>query len=174
MGMGMIARRKLNHTGAGLLSKFLTRYNDVDAYWALGVLYTEARMVAMRVDIDMLDGSVEPALPACVSVGRTWALHLRQALARHGIAPDALVTAIISIEFGLPLPERPGYPECGDPFVCTLRLRSRDGREFVRQAQSCCMPHEEHSGRRSVRPLPLHPLDLCSNLTTSLKAGALP
>ena len=148
----MIARRKFNHTAAGLLSKFLTRYNDVDGYWALGVLYTEARASANRVELDMLGGTAHPASPVCIDVARSWALHLRQALARHGVSPEALATASLAIEFGLPpRPRRPGHIEYGDPFLCSLRLVSRDGREFARQERGHCMPHEAFRGRRSMR-----------------------
>ena len=79
----MIARRKFNHITAGLLSKFLTRYNDIDGYWALGVMYTEARAFDSRVEIDMLHGVAQPDCAACTSVARTWALYLREALGRH-------------------------------------------------------------------------------------------
>ncbi|WP_313034477.1 hypothetical protein [Massilia alkalitolerans] len=154
-GMGMIARRKFNHITAGLLSKFLTRYNDVDGYWALGVLYTEARAFGSRVEIDMLHGRAQPDCPACMSVARSWAVNLREALGRHGIAPDALAAVTISLEFGLaPLPKLPSYPyphNYGPDFRATLRLQSRDGRVFVRQDRGYCTPHEEFWGTRSTR-----------------------
>ncbi|MFN3791064.1 hypothetical protein [Massilia sp.] len=153
--MGMIARRKFNHITAGLLSKFLTRYNDFDGYWALGVMYSEVRSFNNRADIDMLHGVAQPDFPGCTSVARNWALHLRAALRRHGIAPDALAAAAISLEFGLArMPGLPGYPhehDCGPDFLATLRLQSRDGRAFARQDRGYCMPHEEFRGRRSTR-----------------------
>ncbi|WP_409266426.1 hypothetical protein [Massilia sp. BHUDP2] len=153
--MDMIARRKFNHITAGLLSKFLTRNNDFDGYWALGVLYTEARAFDKRVEIDMLHGRVQPDCPACTSVARTWALYLRAALARHGIAPDALAAVTLSLEFGLaPMPKLPSYPydhKYGADFRASLRLQSRDGRVFVRQDRGYCTPHEEFRGTRSTR-----------------------
>lgn len=151
----MIARRKFNHITAGLLSKFLARYNDIDGYWALGVMYTEARAFDSRVEIDMLHGVAQPDSPACTGVARTWVLHLREALGRHGIAPDALAAVTISLEFGLaPMPKLPNYPydhHYGADFRATLRLQSRDGRVFVRQDRAYCTPHEEFRGRRSTR-----------------------
>jgi hypothetical protein len=153
--MGMIARRKLNHITAGLLSKFLTRYNDIDGYWALGVMYTETRASGSRVEIDMLRGVAQPDLPACTSVAQAWVLNLRAALARHGIAPDALTAVTLSLEFGLaPMPKLPSYPsdhKYGPDFRASLRLQSRDGRVFVRQGRGYCTPHEEFWGTRSTR-----------------------
>lgn len=151
----MIARRKFNHAAAGLLSKFLTRYNDIDGYWALGVLYSEARAFDKRVEIDILNGRAQPDLPACMSVARSWALHLREALGRHGIAPDALAAATISLEFGVaPMPKLPSYPNhhnYGADFLATLCLQARDGRAFSRRDRGYCMPHDEFWGRRSTR-----------------------
>lgn len=149
--MGMIAKSKFNHTAAGLLSKFISRNNDIDGYWGLGVLYTQARTSANRVAFDLLGGSAQPASPVSVSVARTWALYLRVALARHGLTSQALVIASVDVEFGLPLPKRPLYIPHGDPFVCTVRLVSTDGREFTRQVIGYCLPYEEFHGRRSTR-----------------------
>jgi hypothetical protein len=148
----MISNHKFNHTVCGLLSKFIGRNNDYQGYWAPGVLYTEARLSGKRVELDLLAASAQPPSPACAGMARTWAHYLRQALERHGVSPDALAAASISIEFGLPpVPKRPGFVEHGDPFLCSLRLLSRDGRKFVRQEQAHCMPHEEFRGRRSSR-----------------------
>lgn len=148
----MIARRKFNHTVAGLLSKFLARDNDIDGYWTPGVLYTEARAAANRVELDLLGTVAAPASPACLSVARTWTFYLGEALGRHGISPDALAAASISIEFGLPLAQaRPGYIAFGDPFQCSLRLLCGDGRELVRRKVAHCMPHEAFWGTRSTR-----------------------
>lgn len=151
----MIARRKFNHITAGLLSKFLTRYNDIDGYWALGVMYTEARAFDSRVEIDVLHGVARPDSPACTDMARSWALDLRAALARHGIAPDALAAATMSLEFGVaPMPKLPNYPydhNYGPDFRASLRLQSSDGCVFVRQDRGYCTPHEEFRGRRSTR-----------------------
>lgn len=151
----MIARRRFNHITAGLLSRFLSRNNDVDGYWALGVLFTEAHAFYKQVEIDILHGRARPDLPACMQVARHWVPQLRAALDRHGIAPAVLEAATVSIEFGLaPMPKLPGYPShhhYGPDFLCTLRLQARDGRVFARQDRGYCTPHEQFPGRRSTR-----------------------
>ncbi|MFC0253969.1 hypothetical protein [Massilia consociata] len=148
----MISRRKLNHTAAGLLDKFVGRYNDHEGYWALGVLYKEARISANRVEIDMLDASVQPASPICTDLARTWASCLRQAIDRHGIPTHDLAAASISIEFGLPaVPTPPGLVAWGDPFPVHLAPRIRDGRVSTRQKSGHCRPSDQFPGRRSGR-----------------------
>ncbi len=150
-GTGMIARRTFNHISAGLLSKFISRNNDIDGYWGLGVLYAETRASAHRAVFDLLDQGAQPASPVCVSVARTWALYLRVALARHGITSQALAAATVSVEFGLPLPKRPLYIPYGDPFMCVVHLLSADGREFTRRTTGYCLPYDRFHGRRSAR-----------------------
>lgn len=147
----MIARRKFNHTAAGLLGKFVSRNNDYQGYWALGVLYTEARASAMRVELDLLRVHALPEAPACVSVARSYATFLGSALAEHGLTPQALAAATVSIEFGLSLPQRPRYIPCGDPFVCSFRILSGDGREFTCRKTGYCLPHDQFAGIRSAR-----------------------
>lgn len=147
----MIAKSKFNHTAAGLLSKFISRNNDIEGYWGLGVLYTEARASANRVTLDLLEETAQPASPVCVGAARTWARYLRLALARHGISAQALSAASVSIEFALALPIRPRYIPYGDPFVCLVHLRSADGREFIRRTTGYCLPHDQFQGSRSTR-----------------------
>ncbi|VXC77445.1 hypothetical protein [Massilia sp. 9I] len=140
----MLSRYKLRHTTAGLLDKFIGRNNNYEWYWALGVLYTEARAAANRVEFDLLAGTAQPATPACASLARTWASYLKQALHRHAASPEDLAVARLSVTFGLPaVPKRPGYIEYGDPFLCTLHLASHDGRACVRERTEHCVPHEE-------------------------------
>lgn len=147
----MIARRKFNHTAAGLLNKFVSRNNDIDGYWGLGVLYMEARASANRVAFDLLDEAAQPASPVCISVVRTWAAYLRMALARHGLTSHALAAATVSIEFDLVLPKRPLYIPYGDPFECVAHLQAADGREFTRRRTGYCLPNDQFRGIRSAR-----------------------
>ena len=148
----MLSRYKLRHTATGLLDKFIGRNNDYEGYWALGVLYTEARVSGNRVALDLLTAKAQPASGACTGLARTWADYLREALGRHGLCAGDLAAATISLEFGLPpVPKRPGYVEYGDPFSVLLRLVSRDGLEFARQGTGHCKPYDEFRGSRSTR-----------------------
>lgn len=148
----MISRRKLNHTAAGLLDKFIGRNNDYEGYWALGFLYMEGRAAGNRVELDLIAALAQPSSPACASQARTWTHHLRQALHRHRVAPDELAHAAIVIEFGLPpVSKQPGYIGYGDPFVCSLHLAAVDGRVAERRRTGHCKQADEFWGSRSAR-----------------------
>ena len=148
----MISRRKLNHLSAGLLDTFISRYNDYEGYWAFGVLYREAQVSANRIELDLLAGTAQPEAPAGCSVARTYAQYLRQAAAKLGVGLDELESAMIGIEFGLPpVPRDPNLFQVGEPFTCTLRLVTRDGRNASRHKLSHCKPWDAFGGRRSTR-----------------------
>ena len=147
----MIAKGKFNHTAAGLLGKFISRNNDIDGYWGLGVLYMEALASGNRVVLDLLEGGAQPPSTVCTGAARTWAHYLRAALAGHGLAADALAAATLSIDFGLPAPKRPPYIPHGDPFECVVRLRSADGRDVTRREIGYCLPWDRFHGSRSTR-----------------------
>lgn len=148
----MLSRRKLNHTAAGLLGKFISRNNDHEGYWALGALSMEARRLDNRVELDLLQASARPAAPACASLALIWSGHLHAALARHGALAGELAGASITLEFGLvALPMPPWSYPFGDPFRCTVRLASADGRVAERQALGRCFPLDQFRGSRSTR-----------------------
>ncbi len=149
--MGMIAKRKLRHAAAGLLGKFMSRNNDYQGYWALGVLYTEARASGMRVKLDLLHGRALPEATACVSVARSHAVFLRTALARQGLVPDMLSSATLSLAFCSPAASMPANGSSfGDPVECILTIVARDGRTVSLHASARCAPHDSPVFRRAV------------------------
>lgn len=146
----MIARRKLHHMAAGLLGKFMSRNNDYQSYWALGVLYTEARVSGLRVELDLLHGRAVPEAPACVSVARSYAILLRTALARHGVTPDMLSSATLSLAFGHPVPVPASAGAFGDRVECVLRIVAQEGSAVSRHASARCAPHDSRVFQRAV------------------------
>ena len=66
----MSAYKQLKGIAAGLAGTFISRNNDVDGYWGMGVIYSEvsARGVS-AVTFSLLDGAVSPSLK-CGSLRR--------------------------------------------------------------------------------------------------------
>ncbi|SFC16407.1 hypothetical protein [Massilia yuzhufengensis] len=145
----MITNHKLHHSAAGLLGSFNSRNNDIDRYWALGVLHTEALPHGNHVELDLLHGRAHPEAPACCSVARNYAAFLRRALAAHGCEPGALAAATLSLAFGLPPAPKPRWDtRFGDPYTCTLTLQAPDGRRVTLEHTGRCAPHEQASATR--------------------------
>lgn len=148
----MVTRYQLNHLAGGLLGTFISRYNDIEGYWAFGVLYREMQSCGNRVDIDLLACSAIPGTPAALGIARTYGDYLRRAARKLGADVGDLAEAGILVEFGLPpVPAPPWRDMPGDPFRCTVRLVNREGRVALRQASEHCMPADQFPGRRSAR-----------------------
>jgi len=54
-------RNRMNHVAAGLLGSFCSRCNSLEGYWALGMLYQEAKEAPYRVTLDLLSRTATPA-----------------------------------------------------------------------------------------------------------------
>ena len=148
----MIPMRKLNHMAAGLLGSFVSRNNDIQGYWALGVLYTDAQGSGKRVELDLLSGSAQPATPVCTGLARGWEHRLRQAISALDISMDDLASATVSVEFDRrDIALGPNDFGIGEPFLCSLRLSSKDGRVSLRTIPGRCRPHDQFFGSRSTR-----------------------
>jgi hypothetical protein len=130
---------RLRNIGAGLLGSFMSRNNRVERWWALGVLYNEAVDGAMHLDLLALTAS--PPGPAAHVVARNYGEMLRRALAREDIDPAGLAAAIVEIRFGTAAREV-RYLATGEPFDCTVMLRTRSGQVVMRQAHERCYRQE--------------------------------
>ncbi|HEX8611968.1 MAG TPA: hypothetical protein VF800_11835 [Telluria sp.] len=146
----MTRLKTFNHVAAGLLQSFVSRNNDVGGFWALGVLYREVSASDGGVLLNLLDGAAAPSTPGAAIVASNYAVFLRRALLAKGIGLEELEEASVLVQFNTALADRPVDVQCqGDPFVCTVTLRSVHGKEAVMRAAGRClrgMP-EQFSGR---------------------------
>lgn len=128
----MTKLKTLNHVAAGLLQCFVGRNNDVGGLWALGVLYDEARAPHYSLHLNMLDASAVPSTPTSARVAGTFAVFSQRALDAKGIGLDELEEARVDVQFKTALQDRPIHRKYqGDPFVCTVTLRSVQGKQAV-------------------------------------------
>lgn len=135
----MAVRRigRLRHLAAGLLASFISRNNDVEGYWAPGMLY--AQLPGSAVRLDLLRWNAEPASAAAVTVARNYGERLRRALPKISLAGDELTEAAIEVVFDT----APSVPTVlfftsGEPFDCVITLRNRHGQQVVRRAHGRC------------------------------------
>ncbi|NHZ92684.1 hypothetical protein F2P45_27300 [Massilia sp. CCM 8733] len=146
----MTRLKTFHHVAAGLLQSFVSRNNDVGGFWAFGVLYGEASAPDFSFKLSLLDGGAAPSTPASAIVASTYAAFLQRALQAKGIGLDEIEEARVDVQFNTALRDRPINRDYqGDPFVCTVTLRSVQGKEAVRTAVGRCVrtPWGRFSGR---------------------------
>lgn len=135
----MTTLKTLNHVAAGLLQAFLGRNNDVGGFWAFGVLYGETRAPDYSLHLNLLDASAAPSTPSSTVVAGNYAAFLQRALHAKGIDLDEIEEARVDVRFNTALPDRPIHRDYhGDPFVCTVTLRSIEGKQAVMTAVGRC------------------------------------
>ena len=146
----MKSRSLLQGIAHSLAETFISRNNDIDGYWGIGMLYAEAlRQASQRVRIDLLHRHPDPSGPAARSASTHYAANLAARLERCG--SPAITAAAITLEFGtLGLCRAPPRMSYGSPFVCTVTLTPPTGRPCSASRAGHAAPH---SGRemRSAR-----------------------
>jgi hypothetical protein len=147
--------KKLNHVAAGLLASFVSRNNDVDGYWAPGVLYREAAVQGHATVLDLLTPAALAPSPSVRSVVQHYAPFLRHALDKQGLAQDGLVKAQISILFDVAEASQRAIYGKGDIFACSVMLADRHGNIAQRTVHGRCRPHTPGAFTRSARARPV-------------------
>lgn len=147
----MAIRERLNHVAAGMASAFIGRNNDLDGYWAPGLMYRELTGSSPEVVLDLLDGSARPGLPDCTRVACRYAALMRLALAKKGLQPAALAHASVHVRFNAATQGKRSFNlVAGEPFAVTVILRTGD-REARCIRESYCKPFAVGVFTRSVR-----------------------
>jgi len=133
---------------AAIAGSFTSRNNDVDGYWALGMLrsYADANNIE-RLRFDPMKGHVEPEDALLLRVAETYRRMLVRQLITRRIAIDAVVSAEVILSFDRDAPATTD----GSPFSCTVRLTDARDRAEELSIAGRCAPHDPQRERRSGR-----------------------
>jgi hypothetical protein len=149
-----MGKSKLKGIVSGLLGTFVSRNNDIDGYWGLGVLRKLAESNGLaQIEIDLLCEDEEAeAIESCKTRYRRW---LQTTLAKNNLSQRSLRSARIRIHFAEGFS---AYPDAirdtrGLPYECLVEIRRDDGGTYVASKVGVCMPHDpsrESKSNRSV------------------------
>jgi hypothetical protein len=145
----------LRHVASGLGAAFIGRNNDLDGYWAPGLLYAQADPIK-TVTLDLLNGTASPATPAGLALARRYAARCARALAAHGVTPQQLARAEVVVDFAIvpptPLPRQwPDPRRQGDIMRCVVRLERIEGACAAAVGYVHCWRHDPGRESRSGR-----------------------
>jgi hypothetical protein len=147
-----MARRELLDVAAAIAGSFVSRNNDVNGYWSLGLLRSYAdyhNLRCLRFDILAPDAIQDSELLNLIS-DRYRSFLARQLTVRK-IARATVSRAEVALTFDPEAPNVPADPTYGAPFSCLVRLTDHSGREFQRRLLGCCNPHNPLRELRSSR-----------------------
>ncbi|MDB5791596.1 MAG: hypothetical protein JWQ80_1620 [Massilia sp.] len=147
----MAIRKRMNHVAAGLLASFYSRCNDLEGFWALGMLYEEVQAEPYRVELDLLARTATPTGHNAVLIAARYADFLRHALLKKNLRVEELTEATVTVQFKADIPRQYFQPHwIGDVFTCTVRLRGSDD-EAIYTAHGKCMPNDPRLFARGAR-----------------------
>jgi hypothetical protein len=148
----MKARSRLKHTAAGLLGSLISRNNDVNGYWAPGMLYRDVCTPPHGIELNLLTCSSEPSSEVAKTVMAYYATFLRLAVIKKGFDWDDLERACVKFQFNVEVAKPPAYyPTVGDPFICSVMLHTVQGQMSTVSAIGRCYPYARGRFRQSTR-----------------------
>ncbi|MGY8770964.1 MAG: hypothetical protein ACKVH8_21345 [Pirellulales bacterium] len=142
----MKARRKeLKNIAGGIVGSFISRNNDIDGYWGLGILYRFAnqRQVDM-IQLDLLNLTITPASTKFYPIVRYWNAKLEYHIERRSIPRSWLQSVIVTTKFNQEYEEKyhAWRSALGDPCLCTCEIKVNDGRVYSVTVGTNCWPHD--------------------------------
>jgi hypothetical protein len=147
-----MGRRELLDLAGAVAGSFVSRNNDVDGYWSLGLLRSYAdseRLKSLRFNI--LNGHAEPPDPLLLRVAEAYRQVLARQLTIRRIANDVVLKAEIVLTFDRDAPNAPSAATYSAPFFCTVQFTDRHDRELARTLVQHCVPHNPQTEVRSMR-----------------------
>lgn len=149
----MSRRTEHQNLANALLGTFVSRNNDVDGYWAIGRLRSDAeRLNSSVIELDVLNGTSAPD----TSDGRLVAAFYREWI-KPRIAklrePAAVAGVIVRLHFAPEPPLRLSreVSRYGAPYTCEVLVMSSAGATRVDRHTGRCAPHDPSHEHRSTR-----------------------
>lgn len=147
--MGSKALKGVAH---GLLGTFVSRNNDIDGYWGLGVLRLFAETNGMTtITLDLLNSEPKQFVDSPIRIAeRIYQRWLATALEKSRIDRSIVALANVSIRF-TSFDEFPNAVRDtrGQPYECTITIVHVDRREYSASKVGVCAPHDPKKDQRS-------------------------
>lgn len=153
----MRKRKEIKGIAAGFVSHFISRNNDIDGYWGLGILYRHAaRNRTNKVEIDLIAGTMNPKSNSLQSSVGRWHDLIKHMFRKQEFPLTWLVSAHLTVTFDTKFVDE-SLPKSmrayrGDPFTCTIELMDDENQKRVITASGRCRKHNRFRESKSARP----------------------
>ena len=121
----MSRRRQLKGIAAGISSSFSSRYNDIDGYWGLGIIYLCATEAGLnKFQLNLISGESVPHFKCSKKLAARYLEHLKLQADKNGFCSWQICKAVIDIEFNT-IPSRLNLifkQTWGEAFICTVSI----------------------------------------------------
>ena len=150
----MPTRKDLKGISAGIAFSFSSRNNDIDGYWAMGILYKVASEAGTnKFKLNLMSGESDPIFKYSWRVASPYQVYLTDQIEKKGLEEYQVTEAIIDLEFGIqPTTHQETYrPTWGEIFSCRVIITDDLGKKHIFEKRSWCGQHDPKKERRSTR-----------------------
>ena len=153
----MAKYKLLKGIAAGLANTFISRNNDIDGFWGLGVIYSEVNELGYdKVIFSLLDNSASIEVKCSSVVTKGYREIAERMLTHAGFVLEEVTTIQIELHFNQKYEATLHHPPLtwGDPFSCCVKITDIYNREREFTNYGWCGLHDSSKERRSIRRLP--------------------
>jgi hypothetical protein len=132
----------------------MSRNNDIDGYWGIGVLCKSVLLSDRKtVKIDLLNSTLTLSSPAFSSLLDFYCSMLDSQLFAYGIPKEIIASATVKVKFDQKFqnPYLHWRSAFGNPCVCECEICDDKGHVYVVVGGTYCYPHDPKRERRSNR-----------------------
>ena len=152
-------RRRLDSVAYGVSHAFVARDNDVDGWWALGLILAGFPPGDPDLRIDLLTGEAipEPEADNLHALGPAWSSYLFWSIERHGVPRSAVRSATLDVSFDRTVGIQSHIPDLAvrdHPFRCVVAIGDDRGLVHTSQIEGqCARPTDFQDPNPYRRPL---------------------
>jgi len=150
----MPRRKELLGIAAGVAQSFISRNNDVDGYWAMGILYTAVvRQKTNTFELNLLSGESTPEFKYSKKIAEANRQNLKKQLANLVFEEYQVTEANLLLEFDTRSVDQPSLNKTtwGEPFLCRVTIIDDLKKKHSFEARGWCGRHCSVKERRSTR-----------------------
>lgn len=152
----MPSYKHLKGVAAGLAGTFMSRNNDIDGYWAMGIIYAEVAATGFsEVTFNLLNADVSPRIKCASLLLDRYRETVDRMFQRLGFSSCDVASVDIQIRFGSNANTEAvrATADFGNPFSCRVTITDVNSREWSVTAGSWCHSHGSRCYIRSGRRL---------------------
>lgn len=140
----MVKRKLINGAISGLAGTFVSRYNEISRYWAMGKLYAISLESGLNsISLDLINKESIPTNESLETLTFKYAQKFEELLSGYELDLSFVRKALIEVTFNVEASKKHLLYRWtyGQPYVCIVRVIDDLGTVHEHTAVGWCAPH---------------------------------
>ena len=151
----MTSRNEMKGIAAGVVGKFTSRNNDIDGYWAMGILYqTAIRNKTSELSLNLKTGESVPKYKHSKQLAAPFLEYIYCQMNKRNWDIFRLKQAMVELHFRIQLDPTKDFlykNSWGEPYKCIVLLTDDRDKNYTFETKGWCAQHNPSKERRSTR-----------------------